>query len=53
MIQKKILTPSSEITRRIFGSFDCHARRLEESFGIRMYNTSDSSEGDCIMLEGE
>ncbi len=53
MTQKKILTPSSEITRRIFGSFDSHARRLEESFGIRMYNTADASDGDCIMLEGE
>lgn len=53
MTQKKILTPSSEITRRIFGAFDSHARRLEESFGIRMYNTADASDGDCIMLEGE
>lgn len=52
MTQKKIMTSSSEITRRIFGSFDCHARRLEEAFGIRMYNTS-AEEGDCITLEGE
>ncbi len=54
MTQKSILTPSSEITRRIFGSFDCHARRMEEAFGIRIYNkAADSGEGDCIMLEGE
>ncbi len=54
MTQKKIMTSSSEITRRIFGSFDCHARRLEEAFGIRMFNTAaDGGDGDCITLEGE
>jgi len=53
MTQKKILTASSEITKRIFGSFDCHARRLEEAFSIRMFNAPDSGEGDCIMLEGD
>ncbi len=54
MIQKKLLTPSFEITKRIFGLFDCHARRLEESFGIRMYNAGgDTTDGDCIVIEGE
>ena len=53
MTQKKILTPSPEITKRIFGSFDCHARRLEEAFSIRMYNSGADGDGDCITLEGE
>ncbi len=54
MTEKKFFTPSSEITRRIFGSFDCHARRLEESFGIRIYNAaSEGDEGDSITLEGD
>jgi len=54
MTQRRIQTPSSEITRRIFGSFDCHSRRMEEAFGIRIYNKApDSGEGDVIVLEGE
>jgi len=54
MTKKKILTSSSEITRRIFGSFDHNARRLEEAFGIRVYNSPDEAgQGDCILLEGE
>jgi len=53
MIQKKIYTASAEITRRIFGSFDRNAGRLEEAFGIRIFNRTEEGDGDCIILEGE
>lgn len=54
MTQKKIKTANAEITARIFGSFDRNARRLEEAFGIHIYNRPDEGgEGDCIVLEGE
>ena len=41
MTQKKLLVSNSEITRCIFGSFDKHARRLEEAFGVRIFNRAD------------
>ena len=54
MTQKKILISNSEITRCIFGSFDKHARRLEEAFGVRIFNRADENgAGDCIVIEGE
>lgn len=54
MIQKTITTDSAEITRRIFGSFDRNARRMEEAFGVRVYNrAADDATGDSIILEGE
>ena len=54
MTEKKIYTASAEITRRIFGGFDRNARRLEEAFGVRIFNrTEEGGEGDCIVIEGE
>ena len=54
MTQKKLLVSNSEITRCIFGSFDKHARRLEEAFGVRIFNRADENgAGDCIVIEGE
>ncbi len=54
MIQKKISTPSSEATARIFGSFDKNINRLETEFGVRIYNIQNQNdEGDTIVVEGE
>jgi len=54
MIQKIIHIKNADITRRIFGSFDRNARRLEEAFSIRVFNrTEENGEGDSIILEGE
>lgn len=54
MIQKKIAVANFEITKRIFGNFDCHAKRLEEEFSVRIYNRTDAeAEGDTVIIEGE
>ena len=54
MSQKTILVTDSEITKRIFGSFDRNAALLEEEFGVRIYNRPDpSGQGDAVMIEGD
>ena len=54
MIQKKIITQSSEVTSRLFGSFDKNVRRIEDSFGVRVYNIQNQNDdGDTIMIDGE
>ena len=54
MTQKKIKTTSSEVTARLFGSYDKNIRRLEEEFGVRISNTQNQSDdGDTILVEGE
>lgn len=54
MNQKKINTPSSEATARIFGSFDKNISRLEKEFGVRIFNIQNQNDiGDTIVIEGE
>ncbi len=54
MAEKIVKTSSSEITGRLFGSFDKNARRIEEAFGVKMYNRqSPDSAGDAIVLSGD
>ena len=54
MIQKKIITKSSEVTSRLFGSFDRNVRRIEDAFGVRVYNIQNQNDdGDTIMIDGE
>ena len=54
MIQKKIITQSSEVTSRLFGSFDRNVRRIEDEFGVRVYNIQNQNDdGDTIMIDGE
>ena len=54
MIQKKIVTKSSEVTSRLFGSFDRNVKRIEEEFGVRVYNMQNANDdGDTIVIEGE
>lgn len=53
MSQRTILVGDSEITGRIFGSFDRNTSRLESEFGVRIYNRCDRSEnGDAIVVDG-
>ncbi len=53
MAQKKITTGNSEITGKIFGSFDRNLSRIENEFGVRIYNRGDGSDGgDVIAVEG-
>ncbi len=54
MTQRKLNTPSSDVTSSLFGSYDKNARRLESEFGVRIYNAqNDNDGGDTITVEGE
>ncbi len=54
MFQKKISTNSSDMTAKLFGSYDKIASRLESEFGVRIYNIQNQSDdGDAIIIEGE
>ncbi|MBQ9773231.1 MAG: PhoH family protein [Clostridia bacterium] len=39
-------------TAKIFGSFDCHAQRIEKQFAVTLRNR-ESESGDSIIIEGE
>lgn len=53
MAERSIKTESSEITGRVFGSFDRNLRALEEKFGVKIHNRlSDESAGDNIVISG-
>jgi len=54
MQQRKINTASSEVTARLFGSFDKNVERLESEFGVRIFNIQNQNDGgDTIVVEGE
>ena len=54
MAQKTIVVNDSEITKKIFGSFDRNAALLESEFKVRIYNKQDpEGRGDAIMVEGD
>lgn len=54
MIQKTVVTSSSEQTSVIFGSFDVHVRRLEEEFGVEIINRASKTDvGDNIIVSGD
>lgn len=54
MIQRKIITKSSEVTSRLFGSYDCNVRRIEDAFGVRVYNIQNQNDdGDTIVIDGD
>ncbi len=52
MEQKTVRIENSEITSRIFGSFDVNVRMIENAFGVQIYNRSDE-DGDAVMISGE
>ena len=56
MIRKIFSVENSEITGRIFGTFDSNAAKIEEAFGVRIFNRSADADGmssDGILIEGE
>lgn len=54
MVQKKIHTQNSEMTARLFGSYDKNAAKLESEFGVRIYNIQNQNDdGDTVVVEGE
>ena len=42
----------TDATAKIFGSFDCHAKQIEERFSVALRNR-ESESGDSIVIEGE
>lgn len=51
-ITKSVKIENSELTSRIFGSFDANAKMLEEAFCVSIKNRGDG-EGDAIYISGE
>ncbi len=53
MSQKTVSIQNSDMTRKIFGSFDRNVRRIEDSLQVRIYNRGLSDVGtDIIAVEG-
>lgn len=52
MEQKTVKIQSSEITARVFGSYDINVRTVEKAFSVKVYNRSDE-DGDAVMINGE
>ena len=54
MPTKKLNTQSSEMTARLFGSFDKNIEKVEKEFGVRIYNIqNENDDGDTVVIEGE
>ncbi len=55
MAEKKIEFTTSEETLRVFGSFDRNVHRIEDAFGVRIYNNGDSgdAQGDSVTVSGD
>ena len=52
MTQKTVNMENSELTARLFGSYDVNARMVEKAFSVTLRNRS-SAEGDCVTVSGE
>ena len=52
MIERTVKIESSEMTARIFGSFDANVRLIENAFEVRIYNRSEE-DGDAVIVSGE
>ncbi len=52
MEQKTVRMESSELTARLFGSYDVNVRMLEKAFSVTVRNRS-GDEGDAVTVSGE
>ena len=53
MARKVIYTDSAEMTATIFGTFDSNLQKVEQSFGVRIFNKkNENTDGDAIIIEG-
>ncbi len=52
MTQKTVMMENSELTARLFGSYDINARMVERAFSVTLRNRS-SEEGDAVLVIGE
>jgi phosphate starvation-inducible PhoH-like protein len=51
-ITRTVKIESSEITARLFGSFDINVRMLEKSFDVKIHNR-EGEDGDAVLISGE
>ena len=51
MYEKLVMTNSHEVTAVLFGNCDENAKRIEETFGVRLANRGGSEEGDVIIIQ--
>ena len=49
---RSVKIESSEITARLFGSFDINVRMLEKSFDVKIHNRA-GEDGDAVVISGE
>ena len=52
MAQRVIGVNTSEQTLKLFGSFDCHAKMLEDAFKVDIRNR-ETEEGNAILIDGD
>lgn len=52
MEQKTVRIENSELTARLFGSFDINTRMLEKAFGVSIRNRS-GEQGDAVLVCGD
>ena len=52
MEQKTVRIENSELTARLFGSFDINTRMLEKAFGVSIRNRS-GDQGDAVLVCGD
>ena len=52
MEQKIVRIENTELTARLFGSFDINTRMLERAFGVSIKNRS-GEEGDAVIVSGD
>lgn len=52
MEQKTVKIENSELTARLFGSFDINVRTLEDAFGVRIQNRA-GEDSDAVTVSGE
>lgn len=52
MEQKIVKIENSELTARLFGSFDINTRMIERAFGVSIKNRS-GEEGDAVVVSGD
>ncbi len=53
MPEQLVLTDSEHLTAAVFGARDCHAKKIEERFSVRILNRHpDNAAGDALLVEG-
>ena len=52
MAQRMVKVSTSELTSKLFGSFDSNAREIESAFGVSIRNR-ETENGNAVVIDGE